>query len=601
MIVPMRKVTILGHTAWQDKMLGAVRDLGVVHIIPLDSVDKLINEAEFSRVKGNINLLEEAVGLIAENSASDQDELEIDALACAQELLMIHERRKKLQKEIRELEEEYKGLGVWGDFSPERLELMQDKGLKLKFFLTPVHNLDKLPPEIIACKIGREGNRLLLAVFDFDKAGDWMREVSPPPRGKRAIEAVLAQKKKNLGVEELKIKQLKRVRPALLRCLSRQRERLAFIDAGRAMGARGGICYLSGFCPLPGLAALKDEARRRQWGLFIEEPQDTEPVPTLIKYSRWSVMLKPVMDFLGVIPGYREFDCSGPSLFFFIIFSAILIGDAGYGCLFLLISIFFIYRGSHPREPYILLLISAAATVVWGALTGTWFGIEGLEHTAFLGAVVYSPLTPSAPDSAFLVMHICFFIGAIQLILAHLWLAGRKFPQFKALADIGWALVVEAIYFIALFLVLNKSMPPLTFLLLSGGGVLILLFSEQSNGFSLAVFARSIARSPLTLLSGINSLSDLISYIRLFAVGLATREVALAVNHMALSVGFETILSSIAAVVILLAGHGLNIILGAMAILVHGVRLNLLEFSRHLEINWSGNAYAPFNRKIVSS
>ncbi|NOX25200.1 MAG: hypothetical protein GXP59_03625, partial [Deltaproteobacteria bacterium] len=157
----MRKVTILGRTAWQDKLLGAVRDLGVVHIIPLDSADKSINEAEFARVKGNINLLEEAVGLIAEKFGSDQDELESDGLACAQELLIIHERRKKLQKEIRELEEEYKGLGVWGDFSPERLELLKDKGLKLRFFLTSAHNLDKLPPGIIVYKIGREGNRLL--------------------------------------------------------------------------------------------------------------------------------------------------------------------------------------------------------------------------------------------------------------------------------------------------------------------------------------------------------------------------------------------------------------------------------------------------------
>lgn len=595
MIVPMRKVTILGRTAWQDKLLGAVRDLGVIHIIPLDSVDKLTNEAESARVKGNINLLEEAVGIIARKSGSDQEELEADGLACAQELLVIHERRKKLQKEIHELEEEYKGLGVWGDFSPERLELLKDKGLNLRFFLTSVHNLDKLPPGVIVYKIGREGNRLLLAAFDLDKAGEGMREVSSPPRGRTAIEAVAARKKKNLAAEELKIKQLRRFRPALLRCLSRQRERLAFIDAGRAMGARGGISYLSGFCPVPNLAALKDEAGRRQWGLLIEEPKDTEPVPTLIKYSRWSVMLKPVMDFLGVIPGYREFDCNGPSLFFFIIFFAILIGDAGYGCLFLLVSIFFIYQGRRPREPFILLLILAAATIIWGALTGTWFGVEGLEHTAFFGSMVYPALTASAPGSASSVMHLCFFIGAVQLILAHLWLAGRKFPQFKALADIGWALLIEAIYFIALFLVLNKSMPPLTFLLLSGGGVLILLFSEQSAGFSFAVFARSLARSPLTLLSGINSLSDLISYIRLFAVGLATREVALAVNHMAVNVGFETILSTIAAVAILLAGHGLNIILGAMAILVHGVRLNLLEFSRHLEINWSGNAYTPFS------
>ena len=90
-----------------------------------------------------------------------------------------------------------------------------------------------------------------------------------------------------------------------------------------------------------------------------------------------------------------------------------------------------------------------------------------------------------------------------------------------------------------------------------------------------------------------NSFTDIVSYIRLFAVGLATVAVADAFNKMAMDIGYNSILTGTATSLILLLGHGLNIILGAMSILVHGVRLNVLEFCSHLDINWSGFSYKP--------
>jgi V/A-type H+-transporting ATPase subunit I len=100
-------------------------------------------------------------------------------------------------------------------------------------------------------------------------------------------------------------------------------------------------------------------------------------------------------------------------------------------------------------------------------------------------------------------------------------------------------------------------------------------------------------------LTGIGCLSDLISYIRLFAIGLATREVALAFNNMAGDIGFSDAKSIVIAIIILIFGHTINIMLGAMSVLVHGIRLNLLEFSKHLNIQWSGINYRPFKRESL--
>ncbi|HII76984.1 MAG TPA: V-type ATP synthase subunit I, partial [Methanolinea sp.] len=97
-------------------------------------------------------------------------------------------------------------------------------------------------------------------------------------------------------------------------------------------------------------------------------------------------------------------------------------------------------------------------------------------------------------------------------------------------------------------------------------------------------------------LSLVNNFTDVISYIRLFAVGLATLAIAETTNSLAFGFG-DGIVALVVGVVILITGHGLNIILGPMSVLVHGVRLNVLEFSGHANVIWSGTAYEPFKEE----
>jgi V/A-type H+-transporting ATPase subunit I len=99
-------------------------------------------------------------------------------------------------------------------------------------------------------------------------------------------------------------------------------------------------------------------------------------------------------------------------------------------------------------------------------------------------------------------------------------------------------------------------------------------------------------------LSLVNNFTDVVSYIRLFAVGLAGVAIADAFNFMAYGVIKKgEPLTIIIAVLIIICGNALNIILGPMSILVHGVRLNVLEFCGHANVTWSGFVYKPFDRK----
>jgi Archaeal/vacuolar-type H+-ATPase subunit I len=304
------------------------------------------------------------------------------------------------------------------------------------------------------------------------------------------------------------------------------------------------------------------------------------------------------MDFIGVTPGYREFDTNGIFLVFFSIFFAMIIGDGGYGSIFLIAAcIAGRYHKRISREKISLFYLLSITTIIWGAITGSWFGVEGINQLPVLKKLIIPSLYSYARESESNIIRICFIIGALQLSLARIWFAVRLYPSLTALAQTGWVALVWGIYFIVRFLLLDEELGIIALFLVGYWVVTLILFGEQrEDGFAKGFF-RGITNFLINVVTGIGCLSDLISYIRLFAIGLATREVAIAFNNMAEDTGFSDIKSIVIAVFILIFGHTINILLGAMSVLVHGVRLNLLEFSKHLNIQWSGINYRPYKRQ----
>ncbi len=272
-----------------------------------------------------------------------------------------------------------------------------------------------------------------------------------------------------------------------------------------------------------------------------------------------------------------------------------IIGDGGYGVIFLIAAYIAgrCYKNI-SREKISLFYLLSITTIIWGAITGSWFGVESLSRLPVFKELIIPSLYSYTQESESNIIRLCFLIGALQLSLARIWAAARLYPSLTALAETGWVALVWGIYFIVRFLLLNEELSTIVVFLIGYWVLTLTLFGEQrEDGFVKGLF-RGMKKFLINILTGIGSLSDLISYIRLFAVGLATREVAFAFNNMAGDIGFSGIKSIVIAVCILIFGHTINILLGAMSVLVHGIRLNLLEFSKHLNIQWSGISYSPF-------
>ena len=285
-----------------------------------------------------------------------------------------------------------------------------------------------------------------------------------------------------------------------------------------------------------------------------------------------------------IVPGYSELDISLWFLVFFSIFFGMLIGDAGYGIIYLALT-FFAQRkfGLRTRDKsvFTLFYILSTCAVIWGLLTGTIFGQEWLSG-------LFRPLMPALVENKN-VQVLCFFLGALHLSIAHLWRAVLKAPSPAALADVGWTSILWGSFFLAKVLVLGDGFPAFAKWFFITGPILVLFFTNPSKNILKGV----LDGFSVLALSFVNTFTDVVSYIRLFAVGLAGVAVADAFNKMAMSVGFSSILAGAATSLILVLGHMLNVVLGPMAVLVHGVRLNVLEFCGHVDVKWSGFSYKP--------
>lgn len=187
--------------------------------------------------------------------------------------------------------------------------------------------------------------------------------------------------------------------------------------------------------------------------------------------------------------------------------------------------------------------------------------------------------------------YLSFLIGTIHLTIAHAWNALRVINSPKALAQVGWICTTWTMFFAACTLVLDMPLPSWILPVGGVGVVLIVLFMTAPRDFKTEWFNHALL--PLNLVS---NFIDVVSYIRLYAVGVAGTAVAGSFHAMALS-GVRDWSSMLAAVLIIFIAHVLNLVMSAMSVLVHGVRLNVLEFTNHIGMQWSGFGYQPFARK----
>ena len=537
MIVRMKHLDLVCIAADKEATLEQLRGLGAVHL-DLGAA----SGSSVAAAKGEIEDAEKAVRLILK--ARDKGFSEEVRPQTVADVLALDEDRATLVTEKERLEREIKVYAPYGDFDPALAKKLLDRGIDLK---------DELPAKLPEMRLSR-------------------------------MQEKLSRVENRIAVDTAKIARADE--QSILGRYPALRERMEFEQAKELMEARGSVAVVSGWIPETAVGGLASAAHDRGWGLLIREPADGEVPPTLVEPPRLFRSIKVLFDGLGILPAYDEADVSVPFMCYFSLFFAMLVGDGAYGAIFLVGTL--LLRRKLPKAWFVLMTVFSLATIGWGLLSNTWFG-AGIPWCADWPTVKWlSGAGAPAGHEYDNIMFLCFTIGVTHLMLARIWNGIVRINDRSCLREFGWAGIVLFMYILTNTIIGIFSGIPVWAYWMFGASFLTVFASVKG------------VEKGMLFLNTMSALGDVISYVRLFAVGLASVKVAENFNGMAVSIFNSTDalwvkpLLAIAMVLVLLAGHALNIAMAGLSILVHAVRLNTLEFSNHKGVTWAGYAFRPF-------
>lgn len=604
MIIKMKKLLLFmaNPTNDMDEDLTVLGNLGLMHISPFQPA----KDESIERVQKRIDELEKAIAILdecdgAESGSSievpDYSKEERGEVALLQKVIEADTITSELKKQIAELNKAQQWYESWGNVSLEAIRAINKSGVYLKLYEVPDKDLKNLRNqdnvEVVAQSNGH--SQVVLISEDKDATLNY-HPIELPGVSKQEVELALSEKNTELANGQQLLLQLSAQKNVLIDALEERNRRLTIRTV-----QYGGIAYhdrvrcWEGFIPEDKVSNVTDVAEQNGWGYVVREPRHDEYdlVPTLLKNPKWTHKIKPVMNFMGLVPGYDEIDVSKVFLVFFTFFTGILVGDAGYGLIFFALTLFAHWKtGFVKKIEFGLFYTLSVSVMVWGVLTGTYFGAETIANIPFLKQLQVQQLASFGGDNL-KIQQFMFLIGAVHLTIGHLQKGWKYINSVIPVAQLGWVSIVWGLYFLVNKMVLGIEAPEYMPWLFIGGAVLVALFSSPGQPLFKGMLS-SLGNLPLNV---INGFSDVISYIRLYAVGLSTVLMASSFNDMAIGEGITTIASGVGAVLVLVLGHALNMTLAAMAVLVHGVRLNMLEYAGHASVEFSGSEYNPFKLK----
>ncbi len=609
MIERMKKISVLSLESKRETTVAKLRDLGVLHVqlehIESESVETLLqHRARIERAV--LALPAEEIGVDEEDQATVA--LSIDqALLEAQSIAELLEERRQIEETLERLGREAARLEPWGDFDVGLLRELSEAGLKVRFHLLTEKEMKSTSVEGLF--IVNRTSSLTYAVT-IRRPGDSAPAIEAMPTPERSaaeLRGEISELRNRQEHIEAAILEKARSREALQEVIEEINAQIEFDRVHDGMDRMEQVLALTGYVPEGELDRFRKEAAAHGWGVLVRDPDPEDSVPTKVKNPKPVRIIQPVFDLMGTTPGYRERDISFWFLLFFTVFFAMIIGDGGYGLVLLGLSIPAVIgslkKTGGVSEGVALLSVLSVATVAWGAVTGTWFGYQPIAELPVLSSLVVPELSSFNPRSTAFIQRLCFVLGTVHLTIAHVWnLVSelRNKAGIKALAQLGWLVMVLGLYHLVLTVVLGEAMPDYALYLIIGGFGSVILLSNQEPGQNFFVgIGKGFAGLITTALDGVSAFSDIISYIRLFAVGLASVEIAKSFNSMAEGM-MDGIGGIIAGILVLLLGHSLNLVMGALSVVVHGVRLNMLEFSGHLGMEWTGTPYRPFGKRAAS-
>ena len=447
MIAPMRQVTVICLKADQAATLAALRDLEVLHVAGLGAADSR-DYAAAVREKERCDRVIVGLGEAARGAGPDDPPPPADVAALTLDALCQEAEQRlaetvKAHEEVEHWHRVVETLRPWGQFDRAQLQRLRQSGLHLFLGSAAVGHLPPVPPGAVYQEISRDKGTLHFVVASAEPIalGD-LREVVLPDATLAEAHERLAAARQHLAAVQLRLRHLAGRRAELARLSSQRLEAVEFLAVRDGMADADAFACVGGYCLAAQVERLRAAAQQHGWGLLVQEPAaDDKRVPTHLELPSWLRLAMPLYEFVGIRPGYREFDISVWFLTFFSIFFAIIVGDGGYGAIVVAGALWAKRKAPQKAQvPLNLVLLLGINTIIWGLLSGTFFAIPTERLPVFMRGLAWLDADHVLRNLPFL----CFLLAAIHLSLAHLWKILVAPNSLASLSQVGWIVAIWA-------------------------------------------------------------------------------------------------------------------------------------------------------------
>jgi len=621
-IVPLQSVTLIGELKGRDEIVLELQRLGCVHLVDLAESNETEDQASdrYGDLKAAIAYLERTPDKrpAPSNTATNSELKRIAAEALA------------IQTELRTLAEEQEAVAEivdqklpWGNFQQPTAEELG--GRHLYFYRLSHQQMSEM----------KRRNRELFSVYGnrihSDRNSEYWLFIGEAPIADMPVEPEeldprpLAELQARLLEIRERCEQLQLRRIALTRWLEPLRtkhvaiqdENERMIAVGRSL-VEGPIFALQGWAPKRRMGDVENFARNHSLVFESRDPLGSDDPPTLLTNPAPIAGAEGAVTFF-MTPGYRAWDPTWVMFFSFAAFFAMILADAGYG---LVLGVILaaawkkLSRNESGRRFRQLATFMVLVTIGYGILIGSYFGFSP-PSGSLLDRVVIKSGGVSIMQDREAMMLIAATIGVFHLILANAIVAWRWLGSSHALAPVGWVVALLGGWVLAIAMIPKPDIMPQIAKGLGGEAVawkvgmtvagswmlgiglgMVFLFSSTRPLFSKSPrdWLMRIADGFMGLTNVTKAFGDALSYLRLFALGLASAQLALVFNGLAEDASQVQGVGVLLGLLIFLIGHTLNLVLAVVGGVVHGLRLNCIEF-----FGWSltdeGQPFEAFEMK----
>ena len=610
MITKMTKYSFVLLTGEKEGFLEQLQELGVVDISrSVKPVDKDSSEmyAKASRAKKALEFLESidyTKDTDAEEIVKTTVNIEGDPVTfveqCQYRLAELAAGQSAIRKQM-------EARRPWGEYDKKALDSLADLGYKVRYYVADKKKFDQSWPELYPMQIVNEdGDKVwFVTVTPAEEAYSFPVNEIPAPAGTYSeAKAEYAQCHQEIidckaGLLNAKdyIPAIKEIRNSDLADL----DRYLATGAGQS-AAEDYITVFTGFAPSENDAELV-EAFDKMGVLYIKEEAVQEDNPPIKLKNGWFARQFEVFTEMYGMPVYTEFDPTPIVAPFYLLFFAMCMGDAGYGIILLLMGIMlnkgWVKIGMFDGLGSIIALLGAGTMLV-GTILGTFFGTS-LFEAAWVPQWLKSCMIVGDIDIPGIGILNIQMILAMGIGIFHICLAmtvkaicyTKRFGIKENIATWGWLLLIVGGVLLAL-LGVGKILSPeaMKWAVMAVGGVSALaIYIFNTPGRNPLINIGAGLWDTYNMATGI--LGDVLSYLRLFALGLAGGMLGQAFNDLAVSVKGDSLVTWLPFVLILVIGHVMNIMLSGLGAFVHPMRLTFMEYFKNAGYEGKGAAYNP--------